>query len=217
MQVGSAKIGRLLQATLPEGGELQLLPGRALTAKVLSVFGDRAILVLSKGLRLEVRLETALVEGEQVRLRVVEAGSEQILLRLEPAPQPESRSDSAPQIVWLPVPLPGGGSGWAQLRIDSESQSEQGDAKPSSKVSLWWETPGLGPLKAELEATGDSLLARFGSAKPEALARLQEGAPDLTERLTAAGFARVQTVTRLLPTPPAPEAPSGVARLDQRG
>lgn len=217
MQVGSANVGRLLQATLLEGAEVQLVPGRTLTAKVLSVHADRAILVLGKGVRLEVRLETALVEGEQVRLRVAEAGPEQILLRLEGAPPPEARPDSAPQIVWLPIPLPGGGSGWAQLRIDPESQADQGEAKAPAKVSLWWETPGLGPLRAELEASGESLGARFGTAKPESLNQLQEGMDALTERLTAAGFTRVQAGARLLPSPPAPEAASGVARLDQRG
>ncbi|HLO01525.1 MAG TPA: flagellar hook-length control protein FliK [Symbiobacteriaceae bacterium] len=217
MQVGGANIGRLLQATLLEGGEVQLTPGRALSATVLSVFGDRAILVLGKGVRLEVRLETALVEGEQVRLRVAEAGPEQILLRLEGAPPAEARTDPTPQLVWLPVPLPGGGSGWVQLRIDPEAQSDQGDTKSPAKVSLWWETPGLGPLRADLEASGEALLARFGSAKPDALSRLQAGMAGLTERLTAAGFARVQAGARLLPSPPAPEASTGVTRLDQRG
>lgn len=217
MQVSGANIGRLLQATLLEGGDRQLTPGRLLTAKVFSVFGDRAILLLGKGVRLEVRLETPLVEGAQVRLRVAEAGPEQILLRLETAPEPESRPDANPQIVWLPVPLPGGGSGWAQLRIDPEGPSDQVDAKASAKVSLWWETPGLGPLKAELEANGEALNAKFGTAKPDALQRLNEGMADLAERLTAAGFARVQAGARLLPTPPAPETASVALRLDQRG
>lgn len=217
MQVSGANIGRLLQATMVEGGQVQLAPGRLLSAKVLSVFGDRAILVLGKGLRVEVRLETPLIEGEQVQLRVAEAGPEQILLRLEAPPQPEARSEQTPQILWLPIPLPDGRSGWAQLRIDPEAESDQGGAKAPAKLSLWWETPGLGSLRADLEASGEALQARFGTAKTDSLRRLQEGMADLTERLTAAGFTQVQAGARLLPSPPAPEAAGVAARLDQRG
>jgi hypothetical protein len=211
MQVGN--IGRLLNATLLEGGAVQLIPGRVLTATVLSVFGDRAILQLGKGLRLEARLETALVEGAQVRLRVAASGPEQILLRLEEAP-PAVRTETQPQLTWLPIPLPHGQSGWVQLRIDPEEQNGQASSNAPAKVSLWWETPGLGPLRVDLEASGESLATRFGTARPDALTRLQAQLDNLSERLTAAGFARVQAGARLLPTPPAPEA--GPGRLDER-
>lgn len=217
MQVGGAQIGRVLQATLLEGAQVPLTPGRLLSAKVLSVYGDRAILVLGKGVRVEVRLETPLIEGEQVQLRVAEAGPEQILLRLEAPPQPEARPDQGPQILWLPIPLPDGRSGWAQLRIDPEAEPDPGGAKAPAKLSLWWESPGLGPLKADLEASGEALSARFGTAKSDSLRRLQDGMAALIERLTAAGFAQVQAGARLLPSPPAPEAASGAGRLDQRG
>jgi hypothetical protein len=219
MHVGGANLGRLLGATVLEGGELSLSPGKALTATVLSVFGDRAILVLGKGLRLEVRLEAPLVEGERVRLRVAEAGPEQILLRLEGPPRQGegARPDLEPQLFWLPIPLPGGGSGWVQLRVDPEAEGAHPEGGPAAKVSLWWETPGLGPLRADLEATGEALTARFGTDQVATLSRIQAGMEVLQERLTAAGFSRVQAGAHLLPSPPAPEAPEGAARLDQRG
>lgn len=208
MQVGG--LGRLLPATLLAGGEVQLAPGRPLLAKVISVFADRAILSLGQGARLEVRLETPLTEGEQVRLRVAEVGAEQILLRLE---EPPARPEAQPQLLWFPLPLPNGAQGWVQLRVEPEAK---GEAQSSlSKLSLWWESPLLGPIRAELEAHGEALSARLGTARPETQGRLNAEIEALTERLTAAGFTRVSAGARLLPRDPAPEG--GAGRLDQRG
>jgi hypothetical protein len=72
-------------------------------------------------------------------------------------------------------------------------------------------------LRADLETTGEVLAARFGTAQAATLSRIQAGMDGLQERLTAAGFSQVQAGARLLPSPPAPEAPEGASRLDQRG
>jgi hypothetical protein len=195
------------------------LPGRELLATVISVFGGRAVLAFGPGIRLEVGLQASLAEGETVRLRVAEAGADQILLRiLDPAlPCESTPRPGEPTLLWFPIPLPEGRSGWLQVRVDPEERRGTDLHAPLQRVALWWETPALGPVRVDLEAVGESLAARFATAAPAIRTLLQGAMTEVAERLTAIGFTQVQAGCRLVPVPPTPDALPQASRLDQRG
>lgn len=220
-------LARLLQATAPDLLSDLFTPGRVLTADVVSVFQDRAVLSFGRGVRLEVGLQTALQEGERVLVQVQPGkdgpvtDQQQIVLKvLGPAPKdlPQNadpaglnaptgqttaatgqQPGNAPQVFWLPVPLPDGSRGWAQLQIqeDDSPKSRAKHGGPVHQVRIWWETPALGPVQGVLEALGSSLSAIFTAVAGDSRSSLEEHLPDLLGRLAAAGFPEARLGCRL--------------------
>lgn len=220
---------RLIGTAPPDLLSNLLVPGRVLEAEVISLFQGRGILSFGRGVRLEVALQAALQEGQRVQVQVQpqEANQPTILLKLlstGPAPAQgaapaAAQAPQAAQVVWLPIPLPGEGQGWAQLHIHEEPDRRGGpDAPPQRQVRLYWETPALGPIQMVMDAPERSLVALFTAAAPGSRASLEQALPMLRERLAAVGFPD----TRLGLRPPAPGEevlplrPAGAARVDRR-
>ncbi|HLN60413.1 MAG TPA: flagellar hook-length control protein FliK [Symbiobacteriaceae bacterium] len=125
------------------------------------------------------------------------------------------------QIFWLPIPLPDGTRGWAQLQVqeDDSPKSRARKGGPVHQVRIWWETPALGPVQVTMEASSSGGLATlFSSAAGEIRRRMEESLPDLQQRLVAAGFPEARVGCKA-PTPGDPVLPAklpGPSRLDRR-
>lgn len=126
-----------------------------------------------------------------------------------------------PQIFWLPIPLPDGTRGWAQLQVqeDDSPKSRARKGGPVHQVRIWWETPALGPVQVTMEAASSGSLATlFSSAAGEIRRRMEESLPDLQQRLMAAGFPEARVGCKA-PAPGDPITPAklpGPSRLDRR-
>lgn len=206
-----------------------LAPGRVLEAEVISLFEGRGILSFGRGIRLEVALQAALQEGQRVQVQVQppEANQPTVFLKLlstGPAPgqsaaSPAAQAPPGGHVVWLPIPLPGQGQGWAQLHIHEEPDRRGGpDAPPQRQVRLYWETPALGPVQMVMDTPEQSLVALFTAAAPGSKASIEQALPMLRERLAAVGFPDVKLGLRA--TAPGEEVlpvrPAGAARVDRR-
>jgi hypothetical protein len=233
-------LARLLQATAPDLLTELFTPGRVLTAEVVSVFQDRAMLSFGRGIRLEVALQAPLQEGQRVQVQVQPAPaqpeSHMVLKVIGPAPDagttvPTGQTTAvqgqapaqpgAPQVMWLPIPLPDGTRGWAQLQIqedDPPRKAARQGGGPAHKVRIWWETPALGPVQATLEATGSSLSTIFTAAVGDSRESLQAQLPDLQHHLAQAGFPEARLGCRQAARGEAvePAKGDGSSRLDQR-
>jgi len=196
-------------------------PGKRIDAEVVSVYRDRAVLAFGGGLRLEVALETALQEGQRVRLQVQPQGAEEpITLKLlqsqSPNAQPQAEAAQTP-VVWLPIPLASGQQGWAQLQIQEQAARADGAAR-GAQVRLLWETPALGQVQVTLDAVDGALSTLFTVQQVSARPAVEAGLDGLMARLAEAGFTRVQAGCRqALPGDAWSPAPSaGGPRLDRR-
>jgi len=222
------------------------VPNRIMEADVVSVFQDRALLSLGRGVRVEVTLQAQLQEGQHVKLQVQPRdpsqgeGREPIVLKLmggagTPVGSAEvlvQRATQGPEQVgaqnqpgmanlqWLPVPLPGGGQAWAQIHVQEEParQARSREGKPVHTVRLYWETPLLGPVQVTMDASGASLTTLFTVAQPDSRQEVERMFPDLQARLTAAGFTESRLAARPAPPgePPEPMRPDDAGMLNRR-
>lgn len=156
-----------------------------------------------------------------------------ILLRLLSAEQPQAASQAtqtqpasaqaqpaSPQVMWLPIPLPDGSQGWAQLHVQEDASPRTRAAKggPAQQVRIWWETPALGAVQVSMEAATGRLSAIFTTASSESRMQVEESVPDLRQRLAEAGFPEASVGCRTAPPgePVAPMRVEGASRLDRR-
>jgi flagellar hook-length control protein FliK len=134
--------------------------------------------------------------------------------------QQPAQQQSAPQVFWLPVPLPDGKQGWAQLHIQEDESPRARGAKggPNHEVRIWWETPSLGAVQVTLDAVSDKLAALFTAAAPESKGALESLLPELQRRLSQVGFpeARVGCRTAAPGEAVEPARAQGASRLDKR-
>lgn len=155
-------------------------------------------------------------------------GREAVILRGEqsaPAagPQPNQglpQAQHPPGLVWLPIPLPGGGQGWAQIHVPPEAPrkgSGQGDSSVR-QVRIWWETPELGAVQVTLDGAASDLSAIFTAVSPESRTQIESHLSDLRARLQEAGFPEARLGCRQARAGEAvePFRPEGTARLDLR-
>lgn len=189
---------RLLSASGSGFPAALLTPGRVLEAVVLTASADRAVLLLSQGLELEVSLRTRLTPGERIRMQVArgadqalaEGGS--IFLKLLGTAEPGEAEGAASQahVVWLSIPLRDQRQGWAQvsLRTEPDGGGPAEGAEPAQTLRLWWETPALGEVVATLRRVGESLSVGFQVRRPHSLERVAAALPSLEAGLKAAGF-----------------------------
>lgn len=138
-----------------------------------------------------------------------------------PAPPTQTMPLAVPgeMVAWVPLPLPGGGQGWAQLKV--EEQKRRNARKGSERyyqVRIWWETPELGAVQVMLDAAPEGrLVGLFTVAAATLRAAIEERLPQLSEALEQAGYPAAQLGARVAkpgeqPTPPA----SGSAMFDRR-
>jgi hypothetical protein len=150
----------LLRVEVPE---LVLRPGMTLAARVAERSGQRGILMLA-GHPLSAQLPDQVKAGDKLRLQVMEATSERVVMKLveESAQQPD------PTVV--PVPLPDGKL--AQLVVD-EREGEGRRERGAATVAITYRSPSLGAVDFRLAIEGGSLIVgvRAGQGAPHDLAR----------------------------------------------
>ncbi|HEY8347467.1 MAG TPA: flagellar hook-length control protein FliK [Symbiobacteriaceae bacterium] len=212
----------LLRALGPAAAEELLLPGRVLQATVLTASADRAVLLLARGLKLEVALRTPLRPGDRIRVKVdPEAKPGRViflkLLDVEPAEPAAEGPALIPEVTWVPLDLPGGRQGWVQLAVQRDGpdrEAETGEGR-DLQVRLWWETPALGPVGVTLTGTGNRLTVRFLVRNPDSLRRVTEALPELEAALREDGFQRLRLACHPLPEGEGPVGGRGWT-LDRR-
>jgi hypothetical protein len=169
----------LLRVEVPD---LVLRPGMFLAARVAERSGQRGILMLA-GHPLSAQLPDQVKAGDKLRLQVMEATSERVVMKLveESAQQPD------PTVV--PVPLPDGRL--AQLVVD-EREGEGRRERAAATVAITYRSPALGALDFRLAIEAGSLVVgvRAGHGVPHDLARA--GIEELREALARATGRTVQ-------------------------
>jgi hypothetical protein len=170
----------LLRVEVPE---LVLRPGMTLAARVAERSGQRGILMLA-GHPLSAQLPDQVKAGDKLRLQVMEATSERVVMKLveESAQQPD-------QNTVVPVPLPDGKL--AQLVVD-DREGEGRRERGAATVAITYRSPSLGAVDFRLAIEGGSLVVgvRAGLGVPHDLAR--EGMEELREALARATGRAVQ-------------------------
>src|SRR5262245_29520822 len=123
----------LLRVEMPD---LVLRPGMMLAARVAERSGQRGILMLA-GHPLSAQLPDQVKAGDKLRLQVMEASSDRVVMKLveESAQQPD------PTVV--PVPLPDGRL--AQLMVD-EREGEGRRERGAATVAITYRSPALGAV-----------------------------------------------------------------------
>jgi hypothetical protein len=155
----------MLKAELPT---LVVRPGMTLAARVAETHGSRGLLMIANA-ALAAELPAGVKAGDTLKLRVQDATSERIVMRMESEVQ-------QPPVV--PVPLPGGQQ--ATLYVDErEGEGSQG-AAGRSQVAITYRSTRLGALDFQLALEGGALTAQV---------RAREGAP-FEEAQTQAGELR---------------------------
>lgn len=141
----------------------------------------------------------------------------------QPAPvanQAQAQQPVTPQVLWLPIPLPGGSQGWAQIHIQEDDSPRARALKggPVQQVRIWWETPALGPVQVTMDAAPASLSAIFTAAAADSKSLLDQTMGELRQRLAEAGFPEARVGSRA-PAPGEAVEPAridGASRLDKR-
>jgi hypothetical protein len=173
----------LLRGLLPD---VKLTPGVVVQGRVL----DARTLSIA-GVRLQAQLPGDVVAGQVLRLRVEEASTERLHLRVvDPAtPQAAQRADGAPQVPAdaYQLALPGGIL--ARIHVEErEAAGRRGGAGAAKSVVVRYDSPTLGRLDVRLDAQSAAVhvsggepaltVAEAADALRDALARAA-GAPVL--------------------------------------
>jgi hypothetical protein len=165
--------------------ETPLKPGMVLGARVLG-----GGMILLAGVKLAAQLPPGLEPGSVVRLKVQEASSERLMLKIvETVQQPsETQSAAAPQPVpTFAVPLPNGAA--ARLLVDPDGASEESSGGPGgvrSSVTLRYESAGLGRVDLALFLEPGVVRAVAHAPAGEVAERLRAGSGELRAMLSKA-------------------------------
>src|SRR3954454_11890566 len=125
----------LLRAALPD---LTLQPGTFLTARVV----DRTTILLA-GARMTAQLPEGVGEGDVLRLRVQEATSERLVMKVVERPDPQAQQVAPPAVFGLPLPGPAA----ARVLVDPEDEAERSArTEPRRSVTLRYDSPRLGRI-----------------------------------------------------------------------
>jgi hypothetical protein len=175
---------RLIRAVL--GGELKVVPGRAMMARVLAADGTGRGKLAIAGAVIDAELPKHVRAGQELRLTVRDVSAHQVVLGMSDQPG------------GVPVPaaeLPGGGV----LRVTEEDTSEESDSgsrgSPGSQtLSLRYDAPTLGAVDLRFDLDPGSLRVSVSVAAGTPLSLAQVRADELRDALTA-GVGRPATVT----------------------
>jgi hypothetical protein len=151
----------MLKAELPT---LVLRPGMTLAARVAETHGNRGLLMIA-GAALAAELPDGVRAGDTLKLRVQEATSDRIVMRME--------TDAPPMAM---VPLPGGQA--AQILVDDREGEGSQVAGGRSQVSITYRSPSLGALDFQLALEGGAVTAHVTAREgaPFELAQAQAAA-----------------------------------------
>jgi len=174
---------RLIRAVL--GGEMKVLPGRAMMARVVVADGlGRGKLAIA-GAVIDAEIPKHVRAGQELRLTVRDVSAHQVVLGM---------SDQAPALAATAAELPGGGV----LRVTEEeadgSGSGSGGSPGSQTLSLRYDAPALGAVDLRFDLDPGSLRVSVSVAPGTPLSLAQARAEALRDALTA-GVGRPATVT----------------------
>jgi hypothetical protein len=173
---------RLIRAVL--GGEMKVLPGRAMMARVVVADGlGRGKLAIA-GAVIDAEIPKHVRAGQELRLTVRDVSAHQVVLGM---------SDPPPGAPLAAAELPGGGV----LRVtEEEAEGSASGSGGSQSLSLRYDAPALGAvdLRFELDPGSLRVSVSVGAGTPLSLARAR--ADQLRDALTA-GVGRPATVTVL--------------------
>jgi len=171
---------RLIRAVL--GGEMKVLPGRAMMARVVVADGlGRGKLAIA-GAVIDAEIPKHVRAGQELRLTVRDVSAHQVVLGM---------SDPPPGAPLAAAELPGGGV----LRVtEEEAEGSASGSGGSQSLSLRYDAPALGAvdLRFELDPGSLRVSVSVGAGTPLSLARAR--ADQLRDALTA-GVGRPATVT----------------------
>jgi hypothetical protein len=173
---------RLIRAVL--GGDLKVVPGRAMMARVLAADGlGRGTLTIA-GAVIDAELPKHVQAGQELRLTVRHVSPEQVVLGL---------SDQSQAGAAQAIPLPGGG--FVALAEDEQQGSGSGRGPADSRtLSLRYDAPTIGPVDLRFELDPTSLRVQVAVAPGTPLSLAQARADQLRDALTD-GAGRPATVT----------------------
>lgn len=174
---------RLIRAVL--GGEMKVMPGRAMMARVVAADGFGRGKLAIAGALIDAEIPKHVRAGQELRLTVRDVSAHQVVLGM---------SDQAVGVPVAAAELPGGGV----LRVSEEesdkSSSGSGGSRGSQTLSLRYDAPTLGAvdLRFELDTGSLRVSVSVGAGTPLSLAQARADA--LRDALTA-GVGRPATVT----------------------
>jgi hypothetical protein len=179
----------LLRGLLPE---VKLTPGTLVMARVLD---PRTLSVA--GVKMTAQLPPGVVEGQVLRLRVEEASTDRIHLRIVEAPQQARAAEQAPQVPSsaYQLALPGGVLARIHVEEREEAQRRTGGAGAARSVVVRYDSPTLGRLDVRLDAQSAAIHVSDGDP---ALA-VAEAAGALRDALAQAAGAPVQVTVHPRP------------------
>jgi hypothetical protein len=158
--------------------EINIVPGRALMARVVVADGGGRGSLSIAGYLLEAELPKEVRAGDDLRLVVRDVTAERVLLSISD-PHPGTPPPPIPMAAPVTIPLPGGGSVQVTERDAGGAQASSADAHT---LSLRYDAPALGAIDLRFELDPNSL--RLGvTVAPGALAPAQSGSDGLREAL----------------------------------
>jgi len=174
---------RLIRAVL--GGEMKVLPGRAMMARVVVADGlGRGKLAIA-GAVIDAEIPKHVRAGQELRLTVRDVSAHQVVLGM---------SDQPAGIGAPAADLPGGGV----LRVteeDAEGSASGSSGSPGSQsLSVRYDAPALGAVDLRFDLDPGSLRVSVSVAAGTPLSLAQARADALRDALTA-GVGRPATVT----------------------
>ncbi|HWH93088.1 MAG TPA: hypothetical protein VNT03_04445 [Baekduia sp.] len=179
----------LLRGLLPD---LALTPGTFLTARVL----DGRTLSIA-GVKLAAQLPGGVVAGQVLRLRVEEAGTEKLHLRVvEQAPGAREAAE-APQVPASAYQLALPGGALARIHVEERDQAggRRGGSGAARSVVVRYDSPTLGRLDVRLDAQSAAVHVSDG----DPAVRVAEAAGVLRDALMRATGAPVQVTVHPRP------------------
>jgi hypothetical protein len=185
-----------MRVVAPVTPALPLPVGAVLGARVLSREGERGTLLLL-GTRLAARLPGGVEAGDTLRLKVQEATTERLVLKVVDGPQ--AQAPQAPQLTALPVlSLPGGAVAQIFVEPDEEGPGGRGDADRPRTVYVHYDSPVLGNVDVALTLTPGAIGAAVQLIAGEPARAARAGAGSLQDALAdvAARPALVQILAR---------------------
>ena len=174
---------RLIRAVL--GGEMKVMPGRAMMARVVVADGlGRGKLAIA-GAVIDAEIPKHVRAGQELRLTVRDVSAHQVVLGL---------SDQPPGAPLAAAELPGGGVLRVTEEEDEGSSSGSGGSPGSQTLSLRYDAPALGAVDLRFDLDPGSLRVSVSVGAGTPLSLAQARADALRDALTA-GVGRPATVT----------------------
>jgi hypothetical protein len=168
--------------------EINIVPGRAMMARVVVADGGGRGSLSIAGLLVEAELPKEVRTGDDLRLVVRDVSAERVLLSISDAHQETPAAPVAPQTPATPVPiaapvtipLPGGGN--VQVTERDGGGSGGAASQDTHTVSLRYDAPQLGAFDLRFDLDPNSLRLNVTVA-PRALESAQSSSDGLRQSL----------------------------------